>query len=859
MTTFTRLLSAAPLQRAHVGKWMLLLGLLFPTIQAQAVDRMVPGEYATIQAAVNAASSGDHVVLADGVYTGSGNRDIQINKPLTIRSESGLPEQCIIDCAQSGRGFLVFNASAYFQGMTIQNSLALTREAFYRGAAIYSLNSDTRIRHCRFSNNRASLYGGAICTEYGSLHVVDSLFTGNNTDTEGGAIHSSTTPITLSGCRFENNSTRQYGGAVSCTQVSTLNAVNCVFVLNISEGSGGAVYLTSSGGTLSQCTFAEDCGCGNYGEAVATYDSQGTTLANCILWPGTGEAVAKALRVTGGNVTVKNSILKNGFASTNATDGGGNLTTTPGFVRHPMTLSITDTGDLHLKTDSPAVNTGSDALLPADSLDLDGDGNTTEPLPYDIEGNPRLRITHVDMGAYELQGRAPFATLAGAALRFDGINDRVTQPGFGTIAPTDEITIEFWQKADAVRNQSTLECNVGAGNTNRINVHVPWSDGRVYWDFGDLNAGSRLSYTPPVSIVGAWNHFAFVSSKSGNTMRIYRNGVLEASKVGYGTFTRLGAGLHIGGMTSAYSAPYAGELDDVRIWSRARTQTEIQADMRSPLQGDEPGLLLYYRFDEGKGLTIKDSSLSHRDGNLLDSSKWRPSGAGIDTITVILGLPRAVRLTSFDRDGLNPFYRIASAPAYGVITGSSPDFFYLSGVNFLDADQFTFTADNGTAESEPALVKVKLGIAPRTLGGTITLEECADLVQPITFTFLPSDDTPIITRNVTLDSGGGFQLPYLPAKSYNVLLKGEKWLAVTRSVNLTAGNLTNLTAQLLTGDANNDNSVDVLDLDALIQAFDSVEGDPNWNGGAADFNCDGSVDVLDLSLLILNFDKAGDS
>ena len=55
------------------------------------------------------------------------------------------------------------------------------------------------------------------------------------------------------------------------------------------------------------------------------------------------------------------------------------------------------------------------------------------------------------------------------------------------------------------------------------------------------------------------------------------------------------------------------------------------------------------------------------------------------------------------------------------------------------------------------------------------------------------------------------------------------------------------------GDANGDNACDVLDLDLLIQAFDTVPTDPNWNP-FCDWNTDASVDVLDLDILIQNFD-----
>ena len=59
------------------------------------------GDYTTIQAAIDDANDGDMVVVADGIYTGEGNRDIDFKgKAITVKSENG-PEDCIVDCESS--------------------------------------------------------------------------------------------------------------------------------------------------------------------------------------------------------------------------------------------------------------------------------------------------------------------------------------------------------------------------------------------------------------------------------------------------------------------------------------------------------------------------------------------------------------------------------------------------------------------------------------------------------------------------------------------------------------------------------------------------------------------------------------
>ncbi len=221
--------------------------------------------------------------------------------------------------------------------------------------------------------------------------------------------------------------------------------------------------------------------------------------------------------------------------------------------------------------------------------------------------------------------------LAGSALKFDGVDDYLKISNFGAVAPTTEVTVELWSKPDAAQQQFDFILN--ADNlTNRFSAHIPWSDGTVYWDFGNETTSGRLTYTPPPSspVAGSWQHFALVASQSGNVMKIFRNGQLVASKVGMTPFVQsAGRDLLIGSSGLLGGSNYAGQMDEIRIWNVARSDAQILANWNKSLTVPQTGLIAYWRFDEGTGTTVFDSTANHRDGTLFNGPTWVHSFAGI--------------------------------------------------------------------------------------------------------------------------------------------------------------------------------------------------------------------------------------
>jgi hypothetical protein len=130
--------------------------------------------------------------------------------------------------------------------------------------------------------------------------------------------------------------------------------------------------------------------------------SSSPQIRNSIVWGNRVGTTVSAINDTNSTPAASYSIIEGGYSGTS------NLSSAPQFVNPIDAASApTSSGDYHLQANSPALNTGNNAALPADSFDLDGDSNITEPIPYDSSGNARVANGTVDMGAYERQANLP--------------------------------------------------------------------------------------------------------------------------------------------------------------------------------------------------------------------------------------------------------------------------------------------------------------------------------------------------------------------------------------------------------------------------------------------------------------------
>jgi hypothetical protein len=366
----------------------------------------------TLQDALAAVGSGDQILLAEGTYKpdkggtatiGSRQASFFLKEGVTIQGGyagygQANPDQRDVakhetilsgDLKGDDKGAANLSDNAYHVVTGPADGLPATLD----GCTVTGGNAD---------GNYPSHYGGGLYNPDGKMQLVNCTFRGN-TGVSGAAVMNFGPSLTLVNCQLMGNHALMLGGGLynyegAATLLNTRIVGNSADYADTAGGS--AIYNQNGALTVLDCTVADNRS--SIGRAIASF-LWGTTSAvrvrvvNSILYNG-GDEVWSNLR---GLVSVTYSDVKGGWADT------GNISTDPQFVQPGSWNtdgSWTD-GDYRLKTSSPAIDAGSSTALAADSLDLDGDGNITETLPFDLDNGPRIEGTRVDMGAYEQLGK----------------------------------------------------------------------------------------------------------------------------------------------------------------------------------------------------------------------------------------------------------------------------------------------------------------------------------------------------------------------------------------------------------------------------------------------------------------------
>ncbi|MFN6537982.1 MAG: LamG-like jellyroll fold domain-containing protein [Nostoc sp. EkiNYC01] len=225
------------------------------------------------------------------------------------------------------------------------------------------------------------------------------------------------------------------------------------------------------------------------------------------------------------------------------------------------------------------------------------------------------------------------------ALNFDGVDDYVTiaDPGVSSLDITNAITVEAWIKGATTSVYGKI---IGKG-PDSTEVFGLWLTSSGTLEVNHSINGLQRSFTSNV-VIGdnIWHHVAY--TYDGTTNKIYIDGVLQGSQAITGTLgvnnEPISIGREVSSSTNAYT--FKGNIDEVRIWNQARSQSEIQANINRQLSGQEAGLAGYWKFNEGASTTVYDLTNNKNNGS-INGATWT-TGAPFNS-TEILNLAKDFR------------------------------------------------------------------------------------------------------------------------------------------------------------------------------------------------------------------------
>lgn len=383
-------------------------------------------DYASIQAAVDAAQPGDIIKIAAGRYTdvhariqsfNTVTQVVYISKTITLQGGYTItnwtapnPEAnpTILDAQGKGRVIYISgNIAPTIDGLHVTGGMATTAP----GGGMVVANAAAVIRNCQiYSNTAASGSGGGAYLSYSAATLSHNIIAGNTASSGGGVYLSNSSAVLEANIITTNTATFAGGGGGGVYLYSSPATLNAnTLTANTASGNGGGLYLERSNATLDNNLVARNQA-GSNGSGICIKASaprlRHTTLASNSGGDGTG-LYATNLLATYSNVVLTNTIIvghNTGVRVTmgsqaalqatlwgadlwaNLTDWSGpvvtgsiNLWANPLFINPPV--------DYHIDIESPAIDSGVNA------------GVLT-----DIDGEPRPASMGFDLGADEAPG-----------------------------------------------------------------------------------------------------------------------------------------------------------------------------------------------------------------------------------------------------------------------------------------------------------------------------------------------------------------------------------------------------------------------------------------------------------------------
>ncbi len=199
---------------------------------------------------------------------------------------------------------------------------------------------------------------------------------------------------------------------------------------------------------------------------------------------------------------------------------------------------------------------------------------------------------------------------------------------------SEQVTISAWIKPTGFPNTCTTVLFKGDKRTPNLSHRqfALWlfDEGCAYFDASPNGRFIRWIASNSESIEkNEWYHVAATIDARNDSVKLFLNGaeIRKSNFKGQNNLTKTTLPFRIGCSHEeeiSEHASFAGLIDEVRIWNIARTEKQIRSDMNKQLDGDEAGLVGYWKFDAETQGRVSDSSPHKNDGKLIGNAKLEP-------------------------------------------------------------------------------------------------------------------------------------------------------------------------------------------------------------------------------------------
>ena len=211
-------------------------------------DGSLKNPFKSLEYAISNGKNDSTIYLNDGKYVGEKNRNLTIDKSVTIIGKS--KQNTIIDAESCER---LFNINSTGK-LTLINLTLINGYTTENGGVICCEGGEINIRNCILMNSTASVNGGVIYNNLGSINIENSCFTNNSACDYGGVIYTLGTTVIKNTDFSENVLTSQWGVGACIASGGKIDLDGCLFYKCFTTYSAGAL-LNLGNATINNCRF----------------------------------------------------------------------------------------------------------------------------------------------------------------------------------------------------------------------------------------------------------------------------------------------------------------------------------------------------------------------------------------------------------------------------------------------------------------------------------------------------------------------------------------------------------------------------------------------------------------------------